>query len=88
MAEARDRNGFLSYGPGDGWQWRLEGSSQVNVYRGLTLGARLFFEQNRLRFDGAGNILQSSGQPVTSATDDYLGVMATIGYTYQPRLVR
>ena len=88
MAEARDRNGFLSYGPGDGWQWRLEGSSQVNVYRGLTLGARLFFEQNRLRFDGGGNILQSSGQPVTTATDDYLGVMATIGYTYQPRLVR
>lgn len=86
MIAARDRNGFLSYGSGDGFQWRLEAASQVNVYRGLTLGVRFFYEQNRLSFDGDGNVLQANGQPVTAATDDYLGVMAHIGYVFQPRL--
>jgi len=86
LAAARDRNGFLSYGPGSGFQWRVEGGSQLNVYRGLTVGARFFYEQNRLSFDGDGNVLTTAGRPVTSATDDYLGVMATIGYVLQPRL--
>lgn len=88
MTAARDKNGFLSYGPGSGYQWRVEATTQVNVYRGLTLGARFFFEQNRLSFEGNGNILTTSAQPVTSAKDEYLGVMATVGYTYQPRLFR
>lgn len=88
MTAARDKNGFLSYGPGSGYQWRVEATTQVNVYRGLLLGARFFFEQNRLSFEGSGNILTRSAQPVTSAQDEYLGVMATVGYTYQPRLFR
>ncbi len=88
MTSARDRNGFLSYGAGDGFQWRLEGSSQVNVYRGLTLGVRFFFEQNRLSFEGDGNVLKASGQPVTAVTDEYLGVMATVGYVFQSKLTQ
>jgi hypothetical protein len=88
MTAARDKNGFLSYGPGSGFQWRFEATTQVNVYRGLTFGARFFLEQNRLSFEGNGNILTTSAQPVTSAKDEYLGVMATVGYTYQPRLFR
>jgi len=88
MIAARDKNGFLSYGPGSGYQWRIEAATQVHVYRGLTLGTRFFFEQNRLSFEGNGNILTTSAQPVTAAKDEYLGVMATIGYSYQPRLFR
>lgn len=88
MLAARDRNGFLSYGAGDGFQWRVEAAGQVNVYRGLTFGARFFYEQNRLSFEGDGNVLQANGQPVTRVFDEYLGVMATIGYVFQPRLNR
>jgi hypothetical protein len=40
------------------------------------VGARVFFEQNRLQFAGEGNVLTTSGQPVTAARDEYLGVMA------------
>jgi hypothetical protein len=50
------------------------------------VGARVFFEQNRLQFGGEGNVLTTSGQPVTAARDEYLGVMAHIGYVFQPRL--
>lgn len=88
MTSARDRNGFLSYGAGDGFQWRIEASSQVNVYRGLTLGVRFFYEQNRLSFEGDGNVLQANAKPVTAATDDYLGVMATVGYVFQSKLAQ
>lgn len=86
LGAARDRNGFLSYGEGSGWQWRFEGGTQLNLYRGLTVGARVFFEQNRLQFAGEGNVLTTSGQPVTAARDEYLGVMAHLGYVFQPRL--
>jgi len=86
MVGARNHNNFQSYGEGSGFQWRLEGGAQVDVYRGLSLGARVFWEQYRLAFLGEGNILDRSGVPVKSVTDEYLGAMFTVGYVFQPKI--
>lgn len=84
-ASLRDQNGFQSYGPGSGWLWRTNASVTLDVYHGITLGTGLYFEQNMLSFEGKGNIVQSDGKtPVTSAKDEYLGFMLTLGYAYRP----
>jgi hypothetical protein len=82
-------NGFQSYGPGRGWLWRTDLGFTAELFRGITAGAAFFYEQNKLSFDGQGNILQASstttaGAPVTTAQDEYLGFMLTIGYAFRP----
>ncbi len=78
-------NGFRSYGPGDGTLWRVDLGASYDLWKGITLAASFFYEQNKLSFAGQGNVLQT-GQltPVTAAQDEYLGVMITIGYAFRP----
>lgn len=81
----RDANGYQSYGPGGGMLWRLDLGLTVDVYRGLTLGAGFYHEQNRVSFQGQGNVYQSDGRtPVTSMKDAYTGIMFNVGYVYRP----
>jgi hypothetical protein len=78
-------NGYKSYGPGDGLLWRLDLAASYNVWRGITLGAAFYYEQNKLSFNGQGNILQSDlVTPVAAAQDESMGVMITFGYVYRP----
>ena len=83
---ARDRNGFLSYGEGSGLMWRFDAQGQVEVYKGLSLSARFFFSQYKLGFIGDGNVIDRGGQPVQSATDEYLGLLFCVGYVFQPKI--
>lgn len=84
----RDVNGFQSYGPGTGWLWRMDLGASYDIWKGLTAGVGFFYEQNKLSFDGQGNIMQRDGRtPVTKASDDYMGLMITVGYVFRP-LVR
>lgn len=78
-------NGFRSYGPGDGTLWRIELGASYDLYKGITLGASFFYEQNKLWFAGQGNVLQTDQlTPVSAAQDEYLGVMITLGYSFRP----
>jgi hypothetical protein len=78
-------NGYKSYGPGDGALWRVDLGASYNVWKGITLGAAFYYEQNKLSFAGQGNILQNDQMtPVTAATDESMGVMITFGYAYRP----
>lgn len=78
-------NGFRSYGPGDGALWRVELGTSYDLWRGITLAAGFFYEQNKLSFNGQGNVLQSDQlTPVSAAQDEYLGVMITLGYVFRP----
>ncbi|HNN92687.1 MAG TPA: hypothetical protein PKI03_10490 [Pseudomonadota bacterium] len=79
----REQNGYQSYGPGNGWMWRTDWSATGHIWRGIHAGFAFFFEQNKLSFDGKGNIYQTSGMPVVRAQDEYLGVMLTVGYAFQ-----
>lgn len=81
----RDQNGFQSYGPGSGWLWRLDLGSTVEIWRGLFAGAAFSYTQNRLSFDGQGNIFQTTGTPVTRVQDDQVTLMLTVGYVYRGR---
>lgn len=81
----RDANGYQSYGPGSGMLWRLDLGLTVDVYRGLTLGAGFYHEQNRVSFQGQGNIYQTDGRtPVTAMKDAYTGILFNVGYAYRP----
>lgn len=82
-ASLRDQNGFQSYGPGSGWLWRADLGATAEIWRGIHAGFAFFYEQNQLTFQGQGNILRNDTKPVTSASDDYLGVMLTLGYTFR-----
>ena len=78
-------NGYRSYGPGDGALWRVELGTSYDVWRGITIGAGFYYEQNKLNFAGQGNILQTDQKtPVTDAQDEYMGIMFTVGYAYRP----
>ena len=79
----REQNGYQSHGPGNGWMWRTDWSATGHIWRGIHAGFAFFFEQNKLSFDGKGNIYQTSGMPVVRAQDEYLGVMLTVGYAFQ-----
>lgn len=78
-------NGYQSYGPGGGWLWRTDLGATAEIWRGILAGLAFYYEQNSLSFNGQGNILRTDGAPVTSARDDYLGVMITVGYYFRPR---
>ena len=79
MTAARDKNGFCRTDPAAVIRWARRGhDAGQRLSRGSRSGA-LLFRQNRLSFEGNGNILTTSAQPVTSAKDEYLGVMATVG---------
>jgi len=78
-------NGFRSYGPGDGTLWRIELGASYDLWKGITLAASFFYEQNKLSFAGQGNVLQTDQlTPVSAAQDEYLGVMITLGYAFRP----
>lgn len=78
-------NGFRSYGPGDGLLWRLELGTSYDVWKGITVGAAFYYEQNKLAFTGTGNVLQSDQlTPVSAAQDEYMGIMFTVGYSFRP----
>lgn len=79
----REQNGFQSYGPGSGWMWRTDWSATGHIWRGIHAGFAVFYEQNKLSFDGKGNIYQDNGMPVVRANDEYVGVMLTVGYAFQ-----
>lgn len=79
------QNGFRSYGPGDGAMWRVELGAAYDLWKGITLGAGFYYEQNKLSFNGQGNVLQNDQlTPVSAAQDEYLGVMVTLGYVFRP----
>jgi hypothetical protein len=81
----RDLNGYQSYGPGSGMLWRLDLGASADVFRGITLGAAFYYEQNRATFEGQGNVYQTDGKtPVSAMQDSYTGVMLTLGYVYRP----
>lgn len=78
-------NGFRSYGPGDGALWRVELGTSYDLYKGLTLSAGFFYEQNKLSFQGQGNVYQTDQlTPVSAAQDEYISVMITLGYVFRP----
>lgn len=84
-ATQRDLNGYQSYGPGTGMLWRLDLGASADVFRGITLGAAFYYEQNRATFEGQGNIYQTDNKtPVTAMQDSYTGVLLTLGYVYRP----
>lgn len=80
----RDTNGFQSYGPGTGNLWRTDLGLTADVWRGILVGAAFYFERNNLSFDGLGNIQKMDGTAVTSARDEYIGFMLTVGYYFRP----
>ena len=72
-------NGYRSYGPGDGALWRVELGTTYDVWKGITLGAGFYYEQNKLNFDGKGNILQTGqSTPVSSAQDASMNLIDKI----------
>ena len=79
----RDQNGFQSYGSGNGWMWRTDWSVNAEIWRGIHAGFAFFYEQNKLTFDGKGNISRSDGMPVLRAQDEYVGVMLSVGYAFR-----
>ena len=78
-------NGYRSYGAGDGALWRVELGTSYDVWKGITIGAGFYYEQNKLNFEGKGNILQTDQlTAVSAAQDEYMGIMFTLGYAYRP----
>ena len=65
--------------------WRLDLGASADVFRGITLGAAFYYEQNRATFEGQGNIYQTDNKtPVSAMQDSYTGVLLTLGYVYRP----
>ncbi|TXH26320.1 MAG: hypothetical protein E6Q99_04800 [Elusimicrobia bacterium] len=82
-ASLSEMNGFQSYGAGNGWMWRTDWSIHAEIWRGIQASFAFFYEQNKLQFDGGGNIQRTDGMPVVRAQDEYVGVMLNLGYAFR-----